>query len=93
MGKSYDDLSIDERNQALEYVCSNFYFYDTSSDKFIEDVLTDMEKHVLELGTKVVVLEPFNSFSTQLSGGNLYELNAIRSILTKLRDFAIKHNV
>ena len=93
MGKSYDDLSIDERNQALEYVCSNFYFYDTSSDKFIEDVLTDMEKHVLELGTKVVVLEPFNSFSTQLSGGNLYELNAIRSILTKLRDFAIQHNV
>lgn len=92
-GKSYNSLSPEERDRALEYVCDNFLFFDTSQDKYIDDVIAEAEKNIIEHGVRVVVFEPYNSFICKMTDGNIFELNTIRVILTKLRNLAIKHTV
>ena len=92
-GKSYNSLSQEERDVALEYICQHFHFFDTSQDKCIEEVIADMERHIVEYGTRIVVVDPYNSIISKMSDGNIFELNTIRVILTQLRNLAIKHNV
>ena len=92
-GKSYNSLSSEERSRALEYVCEHFYFFDTEQEKYIEDVIEEAEKFIIEHNIQSVVFEPYNSFISKMADGNIFDLNTIRLILTKLRNLAIKHNV
>ena len=92
-GKSYNTLTPDERDKALSYVCDNFFFFDTTQEKYIEDVIQESEKYIKEYGTRILVFEPYNSFVTKKGDGNLFELNTIRLILTELRNLAIRNNV
>lgn len=92
-GKAFKDLSEKERDNALEYITDNFYFFNECQDNCIEDIISEAKKVIKENDIKIVVFEPFNSFTTKLFNGNLYDLNTIRTILSELRDFAVKNNV
>lgn len=92
-GKSYNDLSIEVRDNVLEYITDNFYFFDERQENYIEDIISEAERFIKEHDIKIVVFEPFNSFITKMTNGNLFELNTIRIILTRLRSLAINNNV
>ena len=92
-GKAFNNLVPADRENALWYVCDNFLFIDTNQGKPIEQIISETEKYIIEENVKILVFEPYNSFMTQMSDGDVFNLNTIRLILTKLRDLAVKHNV
>lgn len=92
-GKEYNKLTSEERDKSRNYVCDNFLFFEMSHDKFIEDIIEESKRYIIEEDVKVLVFEPYNSFNTKMKDGNLFELSTIRHILTKLRDLASQHNV
>lgn len=92
-GKAFNNLVPADRENALWYVCDNFLFIDTNQGKPIEQIISETEKYIIEENIKILVFEPYNSFMTQMSDGDVFNLNTIRLILTKLRDLAVKHNV
>lgn len=92
-GKTFKDLTKEERYNVLGYIIDNFYFFDERQEDYIENIITEAEYFIKENDIKIVVFEPFNSFFTKMSNGNLFELNTIRIILTRLRSLAINNNV
>lgn len=92
-GKAYENLSSDERERATEYIYKNFFFFLTSQNRCIEDIIAEAERFIVEQNVKVFISEPFNSFTTRMSNGDIFNLHTICTILTMLRYLAEKYNI
>jgi len=86
-------MSHDEKGNALEWINDHFAFMDHSDGEpaTIESILGRAEAAVLRMGVRGLVIDPFNYI--ELHDGEATETKVISDMLTKIRLFAISHDV
>ena len=86
-------MSHDEKGNALEWINDHFAFMDHSDGEpaTIESILDRAEAAVLRLGVRGLVIDPFNYI--EFADGESTETKVISDMLTKIRLFAISHDV
>ena len=89
-----DQISIEEFDNALNFVNEHFYFLDFDDIPSIQDVFAEFSRLVKNEGVGLVMIDPFNSVveGANMSGaGNISQF--LKAALTQSKLFAVKHNV
>lgn len=86
-------MSPTEKDEAFVWVNEHFAFMDHSDGEpaTIESILERAEAAVLRLGVRGLVIDPFNYIEIETRDDT--ETNTISNMLTKLRLFAVSHDV
>ena len=86
--KSLSELSSDEIDTAVDYICKNFFFCNYDKIKTLDDI----EKQVEKLLFDILVIDAYNKIEST-KGANENETEFIGKVLDRLCEMAIKNNI
>ncbi len=90
--KSLGELSSDEIDTAVDYICKNFFFCNYDKIKTLDDIEKQVEHQSSSNQLDVLVIDAYNKIELE-KGSNEMETEFISKILDRLCEMSIKYNI
>lgn len=90
--KSLGELSSDEIDTAVDYICKNFFFCNYDKIKTLDDIEKQVEHQSSSNQLDVLVIDAYNKIELE-KGSNEIETEFISKILDRLCEMSIKYNI
>ena len=90
--KPLEELTQDEIDVAIDYICKNFYFINYDKVKGFNDIENVVETTISTLHFDILVIDSFNKVEYD-KPAHITDTDFIGKILNKLCEMAIKYNV
>ena len=95
ISKGYSDqITLQEYEEATNFIHNHFYFLDFEDIPSIQDVFAEFSRLVEDEGVGMVLIDPFNSVSEGAAmggGGNVSQF--LKVALTQAKLFAVNHDI
>ena len=85
-------MGENELNNALDYILSNFFFFNYQKVYKLEDIKKEACRIIDENGIDILVLDAYNKIESEMPSGAI-ETNFISNVLDELCDLAIRKNI
>ena len=89
-----NQMTIDERNQAIDFLKNHFFMIEFKDIPTQEDVFNEFQRLVDVEGVDICVIDPFNSLvegSNSIGGGNMSIF--LKGALTRAKLFAVRSKI
>ena len=90
--KSLGELSSDEIDTAVDYICKHFFFCNYDKIKTLDDIEKQVEHQSSSNQLDVLVIDAYNKIELE-KGSNEIETEFISKILDRLCEMSIKYNI
>ncbi len=90
--KKFDDLTKEEIESNMNYICNNFYFLNYETVNTLDEILKEAEQLIVSNGIKILNIDPYNTLEDQRPN-NLTETEYVSQVMTRLQKFSKKHNI